>query len=75
MSLFGSVLTGTDRPDSDIELLVEFEPSCTPGFAIVTMEAELTAMLGCKVDLRSPGDLSWHFRDEVMRTAEVQYAA
>lgn len=76
LSLFGSVLKGTAGPDSDIDLLVEFELGCTPGlFGIVSMEEELSGMLGRKVDLRTPGDLSRHFRDEVLRTAEVQYAA
>jgi predicted nucleotidyltransferase len=77
LSLFGSVLKGTARPDSDVDLLVEFEPGCTPGmFALVAMEDELSGMLGGrKVDLRTLQDLSRHFRDEVARTAEVQYAA
>ena len=75
LSLFGSVLTGTARPDSDIDLLVEFDTGRTPGFEIVTMEDELSVLLGRKVDLRTPGDLSRHFVDEVLGTAEVQYAA
>lgn len=76
LSLFGSVLKGTERPDSDIDLLIEFEPGHVPGlFGLVTMEEELSGMLGRKVDLRTPGDLSRHFVDEVLRTAEVQYAA
>lgn len=76
LSLFGSMLKGTDDPDSDIDLLVEFEPGRTPGlFEVVSMEDELSGMLERKVDLRTPGDLSRHFRDEVLRTAVVQYAA
>lgn len=77
LSLFGSTLAGTARPDSDIDLLVEFEPGCEPGLlGLASMEAELAAMLGGqKVDLRTPQDLSRHFRDQVLRTAEVQYAA
>ncbi len=76
LSLFGSVLKGTDRPGSDIDLLVEFEPGCTPGLLrLAGMENELSDMLGRRVDLRTPQDLSRHFRDEVMRTVEVQYAA
>ena len=75
LSLFGSVLKGTARPDSDIDLLVQFEPGRTPGLIrLAGMENELSDLLGRKVDLRTPGDLSRHFRDEVMRTAEVQYA-
>jgi predicted nucleotidyltransferase len=76
LALFGSVLKGTARPDSDIDLLVEFEPTHIPGLlGMVSMEIELGEMLGRKVDLRTPRDLSRYFRDEVVRTAEVQYAA
>jgi predicted nucleotidyltransferase len=76
LSLFGSVLTGTARPESDIDLLVEFEPGCEPGLlGLASMEAELGVMLdGRKVDLRTPQDLSRHFRDQVVRNAEVQLA-
>ena len=77
LSLFGSVLRGTDRPDSDVDLLVEFEPGRTPGFlGLAELEAELSRLLGGrKVDLRTPQELSRYFRDEVLRTAEVQFAA
>jgi hypothetical protein len=76
LALFGSQLKGTAQPDSDIDLLVEFDPAHTPGLlGIASMEIELGEMLGRKVDLRTPKDLSRHFRDEVIRTAEVQYAA
>jgi hypothetical protein len=76
LSLFGSTLAGTARPESDIDLLVEFEPGSEPGLlGLATMEAELTAMLGGKkVDLRTPRDLSRYFRDQIMQTAELQYA-
>ena len=76
LSLFGSQLKGTSRPDSDIDLLVEFDPAHIPSlFGIAGMEIELTELLGKKVDLRTAGDLSRYFRDEVVRMAEVQYAA
>lgn len=76
LSLFGSRLKGTARPDSDIDLLVEFDPAHIPSLiGIAGMEIELTEMVGAKVDLRTAGDLSRYFRDEVLRTAEVQYAA
>lgn len=75
LSLFGSQLKGTAKPDSDVDLLVEFEPGHTPGLlGVATMEIELTALLGKKVDLRTAQDVSRYFRDEVMRTAQVQYA-
>ena len=77
LSLFGSVLKGVDRPDSDVDLLVEFEPGKEPGLiGLAGIEAELSVLLdGRPVDLRTPGDLSRYFRDEVMRTAQTQYAA
>lgn len=76
LALFGSQLKGTARPDSDIDLLVEFDPQYTPGLiGVAAMEIELGQLLGRKVDLRTPRDLSRHFRDEVLRTAQVQYEA
>ena len=76
LSLFGSQLNGTAGPDSDIDLLVEFEPDHIPGLlGIAGMEIELSELLaGRKVDLRTAGDLSRYFRDQVVRTAELQYA-
>jgi predicted nucleotidyltransferase len=75
LSLFGSQLKGTAAPDSDIDLLVEFDPAHVPGLiAIAAMEMELSVLLDRKVDLRTAGDLSRHFREEVVRSAEVQYA-
>ena len=76
LSLFGSALRGQLQPDSDIDLLVEFEPDRTPGlFTIVRMEMELSEVLGRKVDVRTAEDLSQYFRDEVLGNAEVQYQA
>jgi hypothetical protein len=77
LSLFGSTLKGTDRPDSDVDLLVEFEPDHKPGLlGLARIEAELSALAGGRqIDLRTAQDLSRYFRDEVVRTAEVQYAA
>jgi uncharacterized protein len=74
LSLFGSVLRDDFRPDSDIDLLVEFIPGKTPGLGIVRMERELSAILdGRKVDLRTPQELSRYFRQKVLDTALVQY--
>jgi len=77
LSLFGSTLKSTARPDSDIDLLVEFEPERVPGLlGLAEIEAQLSQMLGGRsVDLRTPNDLSELFRDAVIETAEVQYAA
>lgn len=76
LSFFGSVLRDDFRSTSDIDVLVEFEPEHVPGlFSLARMERELSALLGNrKVDLRTPQDLSRYFRDEVIATAEVQYA-
>ncbi|MFL6230551.1 MAG: nucleotidyltransferase family protein [Pyrinomonadaceae bacterium] len=75
LSFFGSVLREDFRPDSDVDVLVEFEPEHVPGlFALAGMERELSSLLGNrKVDLRTPQDLSPYFRDEVVASAEVQY--
>jgi len=77
LSLFGSQLKGTARPDSDIDLLVEFEPgSRTTLLDMAQIEIELSPLLGGrKVDLRTAEDLSRRFRDEVVRSAEPQYVA
>ncbi len=77
LALFGSTLKGTARPDSDVDLLVEFEPQARPGLlTIARIEMELSDLLGGrKVDLRTAQDLSRYFRDEVVRVAEVQYEA
>ena len=77
LSLFGSTLKGTARPDSDVDLLVEFEPGARITLLdMAQIEIELSTLLGGrKVDLRTAGDLSRFFRDEVVRTAEPQYVA
>jgi predicted nucleotidyltransferase len=76
LALFGSVLTDRFGPDSDVDVLVEFDPNQLPTLLdVVAMERELSAILGRKADMRTPKDLSRYFRDEVMRTARVQYAA
>lgn len=75
MSLFGSALTGKLRTDSDLDFLVEFDSGHIPGLIkLAGMEIELERILGRKVDLRTPQDLSRYFRDEVMRVAKVKYA-
>lgn len=77
LSLFGSTLKGNARPDSDVDLLVEFEPGQEPGFlGLAEIEAELSALVGGQpVDLRTPDELSRHFRNAVVQTAEVQYVS
>ena|SRR2546423_5575961 len=74
LSLFGSVLTPRFQPSSDIDLLVEFEPGQGPGYlGLAGMELELSDLLGRKVDLRTPGEISRYFRDRVLASAVVQY--
>ena len=76
LALFGSVLTDRFGPDSDVDVLFEYDPEHVPSlFDVVGMEAELSEILGRKADMRTPRDLSRYFRDEVVRTAQVQYAA
>ena len=75
LALFGSVLRDDFRPDSDVDVLVDFEPGKEPGLiGLAGMEIELSEALGRQVDIRTPADLSDLFRDKVVATAEVQYA-
>ncbi len=74
LAFFGSVLRDDFRPDSDIDVLVEFEPEHTPGLiTLAGMEIELSELLGRKADLRTPADLSRYFRQDVLDMAQVQY--
>ena len=75
LAVFGSALHGDARPDSDLDVLVEFEPDHVPGLAFFAMEQELSEMLGRMVDLNTPQFLSPYFRERVIQEAEVQYAA
>jgi hypothetical protein len=75
LSLFGSVLRSDFRPDSDVDVLVEFAPGCTPGLAFFGMQEELSAILGRNVDLNTPAFLSRYFREDVERSAEERYVA
>jgi predicted nucleotidyltransferase len=76
LALFGSVLTDRFGPDSDVDVLVEFDPQHIPGLiALSGMERELSQILGRKADMRTPNDLSRYFRDQVLREAVTQYAA
>ena len=75
LAMFGSALHGDQRPDSDLDVLVEFETGHTPGFKFFDIEEELSTILGRKVDLNTPGFLSRYFRDEVLAEAEIRYVA
>jgi predicted nucleotidyltransferase len=73
LALFGSVLRDDFGPNSDVDVLVEFEPGTRVGLRFFGLEIELSEILGRKVDLNTPGFISDYFRDEVLAEAEVQY--
>ena|SRR2546422_3928372 len=73
LALFGSVLRHDFRPDSDVDVLVEFKPGKTPGWAFFAMQDELSELLGRSVDLNTPMCLSPYFRNEVVKEAEAVY--
>lgn len=73
LALFGSVLRDDFTPESDVDILVEFEPGETPGYAFFGMEEELSDILSRRVDLNTPNSLSKYFRDEVLAEAEEVY--
>lgn len=76
LSLFGSVLRDDFSENSDVDVLIEFEPgACVGLIRLAGMELELGAMIGRKVDLNTKGFLSRYFRDEVLAEAEVRYDA
>jgi len=73
LAIFGSALRDDFGPDSDVDVLVEFEPGHVPGLAFFGIEQELSAILGRKVDLNTAGFLSPEIREMVLKEAEVQY--
>ena len=75
LAFFGSVLRDDFRPDSDIDVLVEFEPGHAPGLAFFRMELELSEILGRKVDLQTPNFLSPLIRPRILNEALIQYDA
>ncbi|MFO7555054.1 MAG: nucleotidyltransferase family protein [Desulfobacterales bacterium] len=76
LALFGSALRDDFTPDSDVDVLVEFEPGARVGMIrLAGIELELSAILGRKVDMNTPGFISKYFRDEVLAEAKDQYVA
>jgi predicted nucleotidyltransferase len=73
LSFFGSVIREDFRPDSDVDVLVEFEPGKTPGLRFFTMQDDLTQLLGRRVDLNTPESLSVYIRDKVEAEAVQLY--
>lgn len=75
LAVFGSALREDFRPDSDVDVLVQFEDTYTPGWELFDLEDELSAIVGRRVDLNTPGFLSRSFRQHVLDAAQVLYAA
>lgn len=76
LALFGSVLRHDFRPDGDVDVLVEFETDYRIGLIrLAALERELSHLLGRKVDLQTPAELSSYFREDVVQHSEVRYAA
>ena len=75
LALFGSVLRKDFKPESDVDVLVEFEEGLVPGLAFFSMERELSEIFNRKVDLNTLQFLSPYFRDQVLGEAEAQYVA
>ena len=76
LSLFGSILREDFKPESDIDVLVEFEPGARVGMIrLAGMEIELSKLLGRKVDMNTTNFISPYYRDKVLSEAEVQYVA
>jgi uncharacterized protein len=73
LAIFGSVPSGQDHSESDLDLLVEFDPANGPGWDMFTFEDRLSKLFGQTVDLNTPGFISRYFRDEVMRSAQNLY--
>jgi hypothetical protein len=74
LAFFGSVLREDFGPESDVDMLVEFEPGQSIGFfELVRIETELSQLIGRQVDLRTPQELSRYFRQQVLDTSEVVY--
>ena len=75
LALFGSAVRGDFGPESDIDVLVEFEPGATPGFALMTIQDELSIIFGRTVDLHTVGSLSKYYREAVVQEAQPIYVA
>ncbi|MBL8147220.1 MAG: nucleotidyltransferase family protein [Anaerolineae bacterium] len=73
LSLFGSALREDFRPDSDLDVVVEFEPGARIGWEFVALADELSALFGREVDLNTPDMLSRYFRERVLSSMRVVY--
>ncbi len=76
LSLFGSVLREDFGPESDVDVLVEFEPGRVPGYGFIRIQREMSALFGGrKIDLLTPKSINRRIRDRALANAEVQYVA
>jgi hypothetical protein len=75
LAFFGSVLRDDFGPESDVDVLVEFEEHHVPGLRFFALQRELSDLFGRTVDLHTPQFLSPYFRDQVLKEADVRYAA
>ncbi|MBU2600763.1 MAG: nucleotidyltransferase family protein [Actinobacteria bacterium] len=75
LAVFGSALRSDYRPESDVDILVEFEPCRVPGFGFFRIQEELSVLIGREVDLETEGFLSPHFRSQVLNEALTLYEA
>jgi predicted nucleotidyltransferase len=75
LAIFGSALREDFTLESDVDVLVEFEPTTRVGLAFFAIQEELSEILGRKVDLQTEGFLSKYFRDEVLAEAKSIYVA
>jgi hypothetical protein len=73
LAFYGSVLRDDFTPTSDVDILVEFEKGRAPGFGFFKMQDKLSELLGRKVDLNTPGDLSRYYKDRVLKEAVTVY--
>ena len=74
LSLFGSALRNDFSAESDVDVLVEFEPGHTPGLAFFTMQRDLSEIVGRQVDLNTANDLHRSFRGAILDEAQVVYS-
>lgn len=75
LALFGSILREDFGSESDVDVLVEFEPGTRVGLRFFALEREFSTLIGRKVDLNTPGFLGRDFRDDVLASARIQYEA
>jgi len=75
LAMFGSVLRDDFGPESDVDVLVEFEPGKVPGLRFFAMQDEFSQLLGRRVDFNTPQDLSAYYRERILAEAEPLYVA